>query len=178
MSMSDSDQSSFLAALEEVPIAEDELRSSIRFLQALLGRIVLEQETSASHRDLQLARARDLYAFRRQRERIASAYTTEPIFSDPTWDILLDLYIHQIQGRPVSVSSCCIASQVAATTALRYIAALEEQGLIAREPHEHDKRSSLLRLTASGLRMMDETMTRFGQSRVNERGVIAALDDR
>lgn len=177
MSMSENGQSSLLTALDDIPIAEDELRSSIRFLQSLLGRIVLGKEASASNRELQLARARDLYAFRRQRERIARNYTPEPIFSDPSWDILLDLYIQQIQGRAVSVSSCCIASHVAATTALRYITVLEEQGLISREPHEHDKRSSLLRLTASGLRMMDETMTRFGQSRVNEQGVMAVLDD-
>ena len=47
-------------------------------------------------------------------------------FREPTWDILLDLYLAAAKGRPVSVSSACIGSGAPQTTAIRHLAELTE----------------------------------------------------
>src|SRR3546814_17984132 len=68
--------------------------------------------------------ARELLRFRRLRDR----YFAGDLFADPAWDMLLDLYAARSQNsHPVSVSSLCIASSVPATTALRWIKAMEEK---------------------------------------------------
>lgn len=89
---------------------------------------------------------------RRQRE----AYFGKHIFADPCWDMLLDLYVAQKKHlRPVSVSSLCIASAVPATTALRWIDTLVQEGLVVRRPDPRDKRRVLVALTDEGSGKMD-----------------------
>jgi len=72
---------------------------------------------------------------------------TEGIFADPAWDLLLDLYVSHCNGRQVSVTSACIAANVPATTALRWIGVLESKGLIVRNDDTHDNRRKLVSLT-------------------------------
>src|ERR1700740_2046231 len=62
------------------------------------------------------------------------------LFADPAWDMLIELSINQIHGRPISVSSLCVASKAPATTALRYISRMVEQGLLDREADPNDSR--------------------------------------
>jgi hypothetical protein len=69
-------------------------------------------------------------------------------FCEPVWDILLDLYISQKSLRKVSVSSCCIASNVPATTALRYISTLTSEGALVRVLDAHDSRRVFLILSS------------------------------
>ncbi len=95
------------------------------------------------------------YRVRRTRDH----YFPRQLFGEPAWDILLDLYINHGQGRKVSVSSLCVASMVPATTALRYIAMLEDQGLLRKIASEHDRRVSLVELTDEGCVAMEAYMT-------------------
>lgn len=67
-------------------------------------------------------------------------------FSDPAWMILLSLFTNG--EKAASVNAVCAASGAAPTTALRYIARLEEARLIVRNPHPFDLRAIELRLTA------------------------------
>lgn len=99
-----------------------------------------------------LATARHAYWLRRQREQI---FGSTELFGEPAWDILLDLYIAHAQGKMVSVSSACIGSASPATTGLRWLAVLTEQGLIAREADTHDHRRIMVRLTDKGLIAME-----------------------
>jgi DNA-binding MarR family transcriptional regulator len=55
---------------------------------------------------------------------------------DPSWHILLDLFVSDHDGRKVSVSSACLASMSPQTTALRYLAKMAESGDIERS-HDH-----------------------------------------
>jgi hypothetical protein len=100
-----------------------------------------------------LALARHAYALRRQR---AAIFGSSDLFGEPAWDILLDLYIAQAEGKPVSVSSACIGSASPPTTGLRWLAVLTEQGLIARTADEQDQRRILVHLTARGLAAMEQ----------------------
>lgn len=87
-----------------------------------------------------------LYALRRMRK----DFISDELLGEPSWDILLDLFIMASFDRAVSVTSSCIASGVPATTALRYISMLEKEGLILRSPSLEDKRTCFLRLTTEG----------------------------
>lgn len=72
------------------------------------------------------------------------------LFGEPAWDILLDLFIAKSRGRRVSVTSVCIASQVPATTALRWIGLLQSEGIIVRDSDDEDRRRAFLRLSEAG----------------------------
>ena len=61
--------------------------------------------------------------------------------------MLLDLYAADAEDMPVSVSSLCIASAVAPTTALRWIARMTEDGLLERHPDATDRRRAFMALT-------------------------------
>ena len=71
-----------------------------------------------------------------------------PLFADPAWDILLDLYAAKIEGRRISVSSACIASGVATSTALRWIGEMEGYGLVLKQPDPSDGRRTFLEIAS------------------------------
>ena len=72
------------------------------------------------------------------------------LFGEPAWDILLDLAMHEGQGRQVSITGACIGSGVPLTTALRWITVLDQKGLIARLPDPLDQRRTFVSLTGLG----------------------------
>lgn len=77
------------------------------------------------------------------------------LLADPGWDMLLDLYAALYEGQKVSVSSLCIAAAVPATTALRWIRTLEEEGHIERSQDPHDGRRIFLALSEDARTRMD-----------------------
>lgn len=74
-------------------------------------------------------------------------YLPDVVFADPAWDMLLDLTAARAEHERVSVTSLCIASGVPATTALRWIAQLEEAGLVERVADDIDRRRAFVALT-------------------------------
>lgn len=92
-------------------------------------------------------KARSLYE-RRGRRR---DFVPGDLLGEPAWDMLLDLFMQFAGGAQVSTTSLCVASRVPASTALRYIAALEEAGLVQRSDSEFDKRVTFVRLTERGV---------------------------
>lgn len=94
---------------------------------------------------------RALVAARADREAIFQA----GLFSDPAWDMLLDLAVAEATGRVSSVTSLCIASGAPTTTALRRIDDLKDAGLIDRTPDPADRRRILVKLTALGRERME-----------------------
>ncbi len=79
--------------------------------------------------------------------RLRDRFFEPELFADPAWDVLLDLLLAEILHRRVSVSSACMASAVPATTALRWLNTLTEQGLIIRRADPHDGRRVFVELT-------------------------------
>lgn len=69
------------------------------------------------------------------------------LFSDPAWDILLDLFVGRVNGRDVTVTSACVASGRPSTTSLRYIDRMSTNGLLYRERDTRDHRKVYLRIT-------------------------------
>lgn len=99
-----------------------------------------------------IERAERLYRERRRRD--ARMGGSVDLFGEPSWDILLDLFIAQGRERPVSVSSACIASSTPQSTALRYVGLLERVGLIRRARDPQDGRRQYLELTDVGFSNM------------------------
>jgi hypothetical protein len=113
------------------------------------------QRPSRNH----LALARHAYNLRRKRNAI---FGNADLFGEPAWDILLDLFIAQAEGKSVSVSSACIGSAAPATTGLRWLGLLADEGLVVRENDPEDNRRVMVRLTSSGTTAMERFFNEVG----------------
>jgi len=78
--------------------------------------------------------------------RLRSRYFSEELFADPAWDMLLDLLQAEISQLRVPVSSLCIAAAVPATTALRWLKNMVDEGLFIRRADPHDARRVFVEL--------------------------------
>ena len=108
--------------------------------------------TISSARRIELGQlAKRDYAQRSQRQK----WLGSDILGEPAWDLLLDLYIADAEGRRISVSSACIASRVPTSTALRWIRLLEDRRLIERQTDQADGRRNWVHLSDEGRRKMD-----------------------
>ena len=100
---------------------------------------IVESKTGKSREVLY---ATSLLRTRRQRE----LFLCLELFGEPAWDIMLDLFVNQEQGIPVSVSSLCIAASVPNSTAFRWIDNLTKQGIIIQIADPDDRRRTWVRL--------------------------------
>ncbi|MCW1400945.1 response regulator [Novosphingobium sp. MW5] len=71
-------------------------------------------------------------------------------FSDPAWDIFLDLCSARFSNQKVSISSACAATDAPFSTALRYVNRLVAAGLAIRYDDPLDKRRNMLELSEDG----------------------------
>jgi hypothetical protein len=69
------------------------------------------------------------------------------LFADPGWDILLDLMAARLEEKTVSVSSLCIAAAVPPTTALRWVTAMTQSGMLVRRLDPNDARRVFIELS-------------------------------
>lgn len=135
------------------PLADELMAIASRLRDAAEGAVV-EPEPPRPTRSARshVALARKAYALRRKR---AAIFGNPDLFGEPAWDILLDLFIAQGEGKPVSVSSACIGSAAPATTGLRWLGVLADEGLVVRENDPEDHRRVLVRLTPAGRAAME-----------------------
>jgi len=110
--------------------------------------------TSPGHRIGEILRARTMRA----------KFFNADLFADPAWDMLLDLYRAHLDQYRVSVTSLCTASGVPTSTALRWLRALEEGGLITRRQDPLDGRRTFVALTSAGVESMDSYFAAIGQT--------------
>jgi hypothetical protein len=78
--------------------------------------------------------------------RLRSRYFPEHLFADPAWDMLLDLLQAEIAQLRVPVSSLCIAAAGPATTALRWLKTMVQEGIFVRRADPHDGRRVFVEL--------------------------------
>jgi DNA-binding MarR family transcriptional regulator len=100
---------------------------------------------------------RQIIRFRQLRNR----FFPEDIFSDPAWDMLLDLTVAHIEHDRVSVTSLCIASGVPPTTALRWIGLMVSNGLFMRYEDSQDRRRSFIALSDRGAQLMADYFSKI-----------------
>ncbi len=90
-----------------------------------------------------------------------SLFFDTALFSDPCWEMLLDLMSNHLLGRQISVSSLCIASGVPQTTALRRIDDLARANLVERVADPSDRRRVYIRLKEDTVKKLDRYLQSF-----------------
>ncbi len=73
------------------------------------------------------------------------------LFADPAWDMLIGIFLRELNQQRTTVSSLCVASQVPPTTALRWIRTISDRGMFTRRPDPVDGRRIFVELTDSAL---------------------------
>jgi len=87
-----------------------------------------------------------LFMARRLREEVLGA----ELFSDPAWDILLDVYAASARGEKIQISSLSPMSNVPSSTARRWAHKLIELGLLERVRDNGDQRRTYIELSEEG----------------------------
>lgn len=95
--------------------------------------------------------------------RLRARFFAEELFADPAWDMLLDLLQAEIAQIRVPVSSLCIAAAVPATTALRWIKTLTDNGLLVRRADPHDGRRVFVEMAAATSQAMRRYFAETGK---------------
>lgn len=99
--------------------------------------------------------ARRMFAVRKAR----LGLLPERVSGEPSWDILLALYLSDTAGACQTVSRIVEFSRSSLTTGLRHITSLEEAGLVRRERNETDRRIFYVFITAKGSQMIRQVLS-------------------
>ena len=98
--------------------------------------------------------------------RLRARYFQEEMFADPAWDMLLDLLQAEIAQHRVPVSSLCIAAAVPATTGLRWLKTMTQQGMFVRRADPHDGRRVFVELAPQASQSLRRYFADVGQPAV------------
>jgi hypothetical protein len=98
--------------------------------------------------------------------RLRGRFFAEDLFADPAWDMLLDLLQAEIAQLRVPVSSLCIAAAVPATTALRWLKSMTDQGIFVRSADPHDGRRVFVELSRDASLSMRRYFAEVGRPAV------------
>jgi DNA-binding MarR family transcriptional regulator len=155
-------------------IASDQSAERLRQLSDEVGRIAatlarlstgpaaparrIEQAAGGDVPSLSVETVRAVIRARRLRTR----YFPEHLFADPAWDMLLDLLQAEIAQLRVPVSSLCIAAAVPATTALRWLKTLVQEGIFVRRADPHDGRRVFVELAPDASRALRRYFAEVG----------------
>jgi hypothetical protein len=87
--------------------------------------------------------ARHILAGRKQRDR----YFDPVLFSNPAWDILLNLFVADGEGRTATLLESCLASTVPQGVALRWLRYLKQEEMVLEISDPRHPRQTLIRLS-------------------------------
>jgi len=94
--------------------------------------------------------------------RLRARYFPGEIFADPAWDMMLALLHSELSKRRLAVSHLTAASDVPATTALRWINALVDAGLFVRDEDPFDRRRVFIELSPETSRALRQYFAEVG----------------
>ena len=145
-----------------VTLTRKDLSAARRLLRILVGidrSIATALENDArppqpfvGDREILVERARVVFRNRRRRSKIFGS----SMFGEAAWDMLLALYIMERSGPRHTVGDVMKLSGTPTTTANRWLAFLVSHGLVQREEHPTDRRTSFAKLTDLARTKMDE----------------------
>jgi hypothetical protein len=84
------------------------------------------------------------------------------LFGDPTWDMLLQLYAARLDMQRLTITRLTKLCGVPATTVLRRLGALEEEGLVTRTDDPWDGRRVHVALSFLGAEAMERSFAAAG----------------
>lgn len=89
-----------------------------------------------------------------RRER--AAFFPDRLFADPAWEILLALTLAQARQHRLDVTNLCHRVNVPATTVLRWIGTMVEEGILLRQADKTDGRRKYVELSPESWAKMGE----------------------
>lgn len=104
-----------------------------------------------------------LLIVRRAREAVFG----QDLFSDPAWDILLELYAASLNGRDVTLADLATAIRAPVPTVARWVAALKERALVELSSDSPGSPRFTVSLTAEGSRKMKGLADQWGSAFVS-----------
>lgn len=116
-----------------------------------------ETKPKRSSRIVLLEQARAEVARRKDRRALLGSFG---ILGDPAWDMLLELYISDVSGARLYASVVGAEAGIPQSTALRWIAVLEKDGLVRRRDDVFDKRRQWVGLTPTARKTLDRHFSR------------------
>ena len=101
------------------------------------------ERAAALHRSDLTDFARHILAGRKERDR----FFDPMLFSNPAWDILLNLYLADAEGRAVSVIDSCSLSSIPQGVALRWLSYLKQEQMVIEASDPGRPRHTVIRLS-------------------------------
>lgn len=152
--------------------AEDKVYASVQAIQdslnALMKKVGVEPAatpapagqaaTPGQERTVTSADVKAIMKARRQRGK----YFENDLFSDPSWDILLELTAAHLEGRQESVTSVALATSVPTSTAMRRIREMTDKELLHRWDDPSDARRIFVALTEDTALRMVKMLSNMG----------------
>ena len=160
LSLSDAASDRSAARLRQLSDEVSRIASTLARLSAGPGsQRLLAPEASGEAPNVSIETVRSVIRARRLRDR----YFRDELFADPAWDMLLDLLQAELAQLRVPVSSLCIAAAVPATTALRWLKSMTEEGIFVRRADPHDGRRVFVELSPGASAAMRRYFAEVGQ---------------
>ncbi len=134
--------------------AAGDVRAELQKLEAGIERIrqMMVHHVPAIAPQVTPTLIRQMIKARRARELVLGP----ELFADPAWDMLLEAYIAELMQTRLSVSALCHSAAVPATTALRWVQKLEQNGWLNRRKDPLDARRTWMELTPRGSSRMSQ----------------------
>jgi DNA-binding MarR family transcriptional regulator len=99
--------------------------------------------------------------------RARSAILGEQLFSDPAWDILLELYAARLGDREVSLEDVARSIDTPESTTKRWVKALEERGLVSSKRGSAEDDGVRISLTEQGADKIGDLADHWGTAFVS-----------
>ena len=94
----------------------------------------------------------------RQRRR-RHEYFKASLFDEPGWNLLLQLYVRDSAGGSTTAEELLTSAATMASMAARWLAHLEEEGLVVRVAHPSDPATEFIELTNESRQAMEAYLT-------------------
>lgn len=72
---------------------------------------------------------------------------TPELFGEPAWEMLLDVFIHESERKPLPTTSLCVTAGMPMSSALRLVQRMCDTGMLTKVPDPFDGRRSFVKLT-------------------------------
>jgi hypothetical protein len=105
-----------------------------------------------------------LSIIRERRER--AAFFPQRLFADPAWEILLALTLAQARQHRLDVTKLCQRVDVPATTVLRWISTMLDEGILLRLNDNTDRRRKYIELSPESWSKMSQYISAISAPRL------------
>jgi DNA-binding MarR family transcriptional regulator len=154
----DTDRSPAGVAAKTVTFSAEDVRHALRLLRRLTA-TESTQESGRTSRPARRTSFKDLLAVARLFLVVRNGRTKHfprSMFGEPAWDVLLVLYLNELEDRAPTISSLAKIIGTPVTTTLRWIDYLDQKQLIERQPSDYDRRASTVRLSQRGRSALED----------------------